>query len=179
MVLFVTLSLVLSALLSWYLIPRILIVAYKKKLFDIPDERKVHNTPVPRLGGISFLPALFITLFILLAIRYRIGFTVLPTFVPYILPEFCALAAGLTLLYLVGVRDDLIGLRYRGKFLFQFVAASLFPLSGLWINDLYGLFGLHAIPYWAGIPFTILLTVFIVNAINLIDGIDGLASGLS
>ena len=57
--------------------------------------------------------------------------------------------------------------------------ASLIPLSGLWINNLYGIFGIYELTPWLGIPFTILLTVFIVNAINLIDGIDGLASGLS
>ncbi len=52
-------------------------------------------------------------------------------------------------------------------------------IAELWINDLYGLFGIYAIPKWIGIPFTILTIVFITNAINLIDGIDGLASGLS
>lgn len=54
-----------------------------------------------------------------------------------------------------------------------------FSVAELWINDLYGLLGIYAIPNWIGIPFTILTIVFITNAINLIDGIDGLASGLS
>ena len=54
-----------------------------------------------------------------------------------------------------------------------------FSIAELWINDLYGLLGIYAIPNWIGIPFTILTIVFITNAINLIDGIDGLASGLS
>lgn len=89
------------------------------------------------------------------------------------------MACGLTLLYLSGIKDDLVGLRYRSKFVVQIIAASLIPLSGLWINNLYGLFGIDELTPWLGIPFTILLTVFIVNAINLIDGIDGLASGLS
>ena len=82
-------------------------------------------------------------------------------------------------MYLSGIKDDLVGLRYRSKFVIQIIAASLIPLSGLWINNLYGLFGIDELTPWLGIPFTILLTVFIVNAINLIDGIDGLASGLS
>lgn len=89
------------------------------------------------------------------------------------------MTCGLTLLYLSGIKDDLVGLRYRSKFVVQIIAASLIPLSGLWINNLYGLFGIDELTPWLGIPFTILLTVFIVNAINLIDGIDGLASGLS
>ena len=57
--------------------------------------------------------------------------------------------------------------------------ASMFPLAGLWINNLYGLAGIHELSPYIGIPLTILMTVFIINAINLIDGIDGLASGLS
>lgn len=97
----------------------------------------------------------------------------------FIIPEFYFMACGLTLLYLSGIKDDLVGLRYRSKFVVQIIAASLIPLSGLWINNLYGLFGIDELTPWLGIPFTILLTVFIVNAINLIDGIDGLASGLS
>ena len=54
-----------------------------------------------------------------------------------------------------------------------------FALSRIWINDLYGLFGIHELSAYIGMPFTVLIIVFITNAINLIDGIDGLASGLS
>ena len=111
--------------------------------------------------------------------RYLIGYEIPVETLHYIIPEFHFLACGLTLLYLTGIKDDLVGLRYRSKFVVQIVAASLIPLSGLWINDLYGLFGINELVPWLGIPFTILLTIFIVNAINLIDGIDGLASGLS
>ena len=89
------------------------------------------------------------------------------------------LVCGLTLLYLTGITDDLIGVRYRQKFVIQILCACFFSISELWINDLYGLLGIYAIPNWIGIPFTILTIVFITNAINLIDGIDGLASGLS
>ena len=83
------------------------------------------------------------------------------------------------LLYLAGIKDDLIGLHYSTKFIIQILAASLLPLSGLWLNNLYGLFGMHELPAWLGMPLTIFVIVFICNAINLIDGIDGLASGLS
>ena len=85
----------------------------------------------------------------------------------------------MTLLYLTGIADDLVGVRYRQKFVIQIFCACLFPLSGIWINDLYGLFGIHELSAYIGMPFTVLIIVFITNAINLIDGIDGLASGLS
>lgn len=86
---------------------------------------------------------------------------------------------GFTLLYLVGVADDLVGVGYKYKFLVQILSASLFPLSGLWINSLGGILGIYEIPACVGILLTIFLTIYITNAINLIDGIDGLASGLS
>jgi UDP-N-acetylmuramyl pentapeptide phosphotransferase/UDP-N-acetylglucosamine-1-phosphate transferase len=97
----------------------------------------------------------------------------------HLIPEFLLLMCGMTLLYLTGIADDLVGVRYRQKFLVQILCATFLPLSGLWINHFYGLFGLEEIPLWAGIPLTVFIVVYITNAINLIDGIDGLASGLS
>lgn len=99
--------------------------------------------------------------------------------VPSLVPQFGLLMCGLILIYLAGIKDDLTGMRYWTKFLFQILAASFLPLSGLWINNLYGLFGIERIADWLGIIFTILAVVLIVNAINLIDGMDGLASAIS
>lgn len=170
---------IISILLSALIIPRILVVAFRKRLFDIPNERKIHEGAIPRLGGLSFVPTIFFSLAFLVGVRYMWGYTFPLEIVHFLVPEFCLLVCGLTLLYLAGIKDDLIGLRYRTKFLIQILAASLFPLSGLWLNHLYGLFGVQELSAWIGIPLTILVVVFITNAINLIDGIDGLASGLS
>ena len=82
------------------------------------------------------------------------------------------------MLYLVGVVDDLIGVSYQAKFMVQIVCALLFPVSGLWIHDLSGLFFIHTLPAWIGIPLTVFMVVYITNAINLIDGLDGLAAGI-
>ena len=83
------------------------------------------------------------------------------------------------MLYLIGIMDDIVGVGYRYKFIVQFIAAAILAFSGSWINTLGGLFGIWSIPAWIGIPFTIFVIIYITNAINLIDGIDGLASGLS
>ena len=85
----------------------------------------------------------------------------------------------LSIIYSVGIIDDLIGLNAKVKFVAQILAASIMPICGLQINDLYGLFGIYEIPSVVGIPLTILVFVFIDNALNLIDGIDGLATSLS
>lgn len=82
------------------------------------------------------------------------------------------------MLYLVGMADDLIGIRYRAKFAIQIICGVLVIAGGLWINDLHGLLFIHTLPEWIGYPITLFAVVFIINAINLIDGIDGLASGL-
>ncbi|WP_280765815.1 MraY family glycosyltransferase [Parabacteroides sp. PFB2-10] len=96
-----------------------------------------------------------------------------------VLSQVSFFICGALLLYMTGVRDDLVGVRYRFKFLIQFIVASLLPASGLWLKNLNGLFGIYELAPWVGIPITVLLIVLIINAMNFIDGIDGLAGGLS
>lgn len=169
---------VLSALLGWLFVPRVLLISRKKKLYDIPDARKVHKQPIPRLGGITFFPVLLMSFCLSIGIWMLMhlygGFTQ----VHILIARFILLAVGMMILYLTGVADDLIGVSYKAKFVVQILCALLFPLSGLWIHDLSGLFWLHEIPAWIGIPLTVFLVVYITNAINLIDGVDGLAAGL-
>ncbi|MCE9240471.1 MraY family glycosyltransferase [Bacteroides thetaiotaomicron] len=178
-IVFIILAFVISAYIARLIIPRILLISFRKKLFDIPDARKLHKRAIPRLGGVSFFPTILLSCCAVLALRSLTGYSVSALQATYILPEFLALVCGMVLLYLTGIADDLVGVRYRQKFVVQIICASLFPLVGLWINDFYGLFGCGALSVWFGFPFTVLTVVFITNAINLIDGIDGLASGLS
>ena len=86
---------------------------------------------------------------------------------------------GVLPLVLIGVKDDLIGARYSHKFIIQILSAFLLIASGTYINNLYGLFGIYELSPYIGIPFTALLIVYIINSINLIDGVDGLAASLS
>lgn len=174
-----TAAFILSILMGRLIIPNILIISIRKKLFDQPDERKVHHRPIPRLGGVTFFPVIVFTFSVFTALRIMLKEIPNDLFSANTACEFLFLIAGLTLLYIIGIADDLMGVRYRKKFFVQIISASLFPISGLYINNLYGLFGINEIAAWIGIPLTILLVVFITNAINLIDGIDGLASGLS
>ena len=178
--LYIIISAFVSAvILGRIIIPNILIISLRKRLFDVPDERKVHKRPIPRLGGVTFFPVILFSLCVFTAVRLMTGHGPADTSTTDLVCEFLFLTGGLTLLYIVGIADDLIGVRYRKKFLVQIISAAMFPLSGLYINNFYGLFGIYLIPAEVGIPLTMLLVVFITNAINLIDGIDGLASGLS
>ena len=154
--------------------PLILDFCKRKRLYDIPSERKVHKNATPRLGGISFSPSMLTAFFIVLLFTPVVEQDVLPINI-----WSAVFLAGLLLIYGIGIIDDLVGLKATTKFAVQIATACLLPFAGLYVNNLYGLFGIHEIPYWLGVPLTIFIIVFIDNAINLIDGIDGLAACLS
>ena len=83
------------------------------------------------------------------------------------------------MLYLVGLADDLIGVKYRAKFVVQILCAVMFIAADVYMCDFCGVMFCGELYSWFGILFTMVLVVFVINAINLIDGVDGLASGLS
>ena len=158
-------------------VPSIVKIANSMNLYDTVDERKVHAGNVPRLGGISFLPAIFFSLLIVIAVMSLYSpFELTLHYGP--ITEVMLACAGCVVLYLTGIMDDVVGVSYKVKFLVQIFAAVLICASGLWISNLYGIFGIHSLHPLLGVPLTILIIVLIVNSINLIDGIDGLASGL-
>ena len=171
-------GIIIAAYMGRRIIPKILIISLRKRLFDVPNERKVHKRPVPRLGGVTFFPVILFVICILT--MYRVIVDQLPNvhFTVDITTEMLSLFAGLTLLYIIGIGDDLVGIRYRNKFKIQIIASALFPIAGLYINNFYGLLGIHELTPYLGVPLTMVLVVFITNAINLIDGIDGLASSI-
>ncbi|MDE5552783.1 MAG: undecaprenyl/decaprenyl-phosphate alpha-N-acetylglucosaminyl 1-phosphate transferase [Muribaculaceae bacterium] len=172
-------SLLTVAALTGFLIPQILLIAFKKKLFDEPDERKIHTLPIPRLGGIAFMPVILFTIMLSIGIGLLYNYEWLRSIPVDQIKEGVFLACGGLSLFIVGIADDLIGVRYRAKFTVQIFAAALLVVSNLIFNEFHGLFGLQETNIIFAIALTIILIVFITNAINLIDGIDGLASGLS
>ena len=167
-------------ILAMIVIPRILVIASKHSLYDIPDNRKTHTGAIPRIGGVSFTPCILISMLFILSIFYMLddvtdmGYYYYPK-----ISELCLFFCGLLFLYLGGIKDDLIGMRFRAKFAIQIIASILIVFSGLYINNFYGFLTIYEVPIWIGAPLTIVVLVFIINAINMIDGMDGLASGIS
>ena len=145
--------------------PPIVRVARAKHLTDVTDHRKVHTRSVPTLGGI----ALFIAVSIATAL-FSSG---------YNHPNNQIIFAAMVALFFVGIKDDIVFINPRTKFIIQLlVAVMLVWLGGYNITNWHGVLAMGAVPpVLAGIV-TILLIVLMVNAYNLIDGIDGLASGL-
>ena len=162
----------ISVVCGFIFIPIILNFCKEKQLYDIPNARKIHNNAIPRLGGVAFMPSMFIAFAIAVAVMNSTS-----RLVTINVWSLCFMFS-IMLIYAMGIVDDVLGLSPMVKFAVQVVAACMLPLSCLYINDFYGFMGLHGIPYAIGFPLTVLVIVFIDNAINLIDGIDGLAASL-
>ena len=133
----IVLCFLISLFFSAFVLPRVLVISKRKRLYDDPNARKSHTQAVPRLGGFVFVPAICISLSFTTAVRFMMNFPFNSALTGYTLLELLFLLTGALFLYLVGVKDDLIGVRYRKKFMAQFLVASLFPLSGLYLNNIY------------------------------------------
>jgi len=164
--------------ISWGVFPYIFLIAYKKRLFDAIDIRKSHKSIIPRLGGVAFMPIQYCLFFMsILVVAETLDYEINIQLIQRI-KYFMMLICGLIILYVVGIADDLIGISYKVKFFTQIFVACLFPLAGLWTNDLYGLAFIISLPKWIGMPITVFIVVLIINAVNLMDGLDGLCSAL-
>lgn len=157
-------------------IPLIIKFCKEKKLYDTTDTRKIHKDDIPRLGGISFMPSMALA-----CVGTIFAFNMSNPNSEEITISLwsAAFIVSILIIYVCGIVDDIVGLRPTTKFVFQLVAASILVMAGLYINDLHGFLGIHEVPIAVGAPLTVLVIVFIDNALNLIDGIDGLAAALS
>ena len=169
---------ILSTIVSGLTIPRIRVIAIRKGLFDEPDERKTHQNMVPRLGGTTFMPAVFISIALLLAVNIALQNPELIDGIDSELMPLIYLSCAIILSYIIGFIDDLRGVRYHKKMLVQVVCGIMIAMGEALFSNLHGFVFVHLLPMYISFPLTVFVVVFIINAINLIDGIDGLASGL-
>ncbi len=173
-ILYSTVTFAISFCITLACMPFLLRFCKKAGLYDIPNERKVHKNNIPRMGGVLFAPAMALSMSCAVALM-----TVLHHDFLGISSSTFLLFGALFLIFCIGMIDDMIGLDAKIKFIVQFIASLFMPICNLYINNLYGFCGIYEIPYYVGYPLTIFISLLIINAINLIDGIDGLASGLS
>lgn len=156
-------------------IPLIIKFCKEKKLYDTTDQRKIHKDNIPRLGGISFMPSMALA-----CVGSIFAFNVAnPNHEVTVSLWSAAFIVSILIIYACGIIDDIVRLTPTTKFVIQLLAASILVMAGMYINDLHGFLGIHAVPFAIGAPLTVLAIVFIDNAFNLIDGIDGLAASLS
>lgn len=160
------LVLLCSAGITLFAIPSILYVARKRHLYDdLGHFRKEHDQGIPRLGGVAMFVSFTITVLMFsIAIKE--------------IPVNCLITACIILLA-VGLKDDLHGVNPSNKFLMQFVLALVLVICGdIRLTNLYGLLGITQLPYLISIMITIFGIILVINAFNLVDGIDGLAATL-
>ncbi|MDR2900615.1 MAG: undecaprenyl/decaprenyl-phosphate alpha-N-acetylglucosaminyl 1-phosphate transferase [Treponema sp.] len=161
---------VVSFIISTGAVALILFIARRENWYDKIDDRKVHTGNIPRLGGIGFAFA-FLAVSIFLFISFNLFSTNLYSVV-VLLAMFIILQ--------FGIIDDFKSLKPRVKFLIQCIAALGILLSGLSYQKLFlvDFFGITSIS-WIGYPITFIFIVGLTNAVNIIDGVDGLAGGVS
>ena len=171
-----TVAFALSALVALILTPLMRFLAYRFGLVDEPSEsRKVHETPVPRIGGIAIAVAFFVPVLGLYFIDNQVSQSYLASHT-----LVTGLIIGSMAMIALGLADDIAGVGAKKKFVFQTVVAICAYALGYKISFI-------MVPFGGGIielgllsfPLTLLWIVGIVNAINLIDGLDGLAGGVS
>lgn len=168
---FMELILILAALILSFAfvvitIPPILRVAKAKHLYDHSDDRKIHSKVVPPLGGV----AIFIG-FILATIIATDGLS---------FDSLKYIIAAVMIMFFIGLKDDLLVISARKKLLVQlFASLLLITLGNVRFTTLHGILWTNEIGYLASLSITLLAMVVIINSFNLIDGIDGLASGLA
>jgi len=162
----ILLSGALAFVITFFAIPIIIQVARQKKLFDEPDERKVHKVVIPTLGGLGIFAGF------ILAMLLGVPKTTISSELQYF-------AAAAIVIFFVGIKDDILILSASKKFLGQLIAACIIiKFGGIHLTNMHGFLGLHTIPRIASGILTLFTVLVIINSFNLIDGIDGLAGSL-
>lgn len=158
------LSFISAFIFTLIVIPPIISLIKRYRLYDVPNARKEHSSPIPTMGGIAIIAGMMMGLFMWFPFSAN---TAQLTF-------FFSVAV----LFALGIMDDLKDLSAKYKFIIQTALAVLIATSGIRITSFDGLFGIYDLPLSAQYTFTFLAIVGITNAFNLIDGIDGLAGGI-
>ncbi len=153
-----------ALLTSAIVFPLALRFAKKHGIVDNPNARKLQRVPVPVFGGVVVYSGILV------------GGLVLQMIMPNALLMWGLLA--ITVMMIIGTWDDMKDLSATLRFAIEILlVGSFITITGVYIDDLHGLWGFHELSPWFGIPFSIFTGVGIINAVNLIDGVDGYSSG--
>ena len=153
--------------------PTLIKVAREKGLMDLPeDPRKIHTRAVPTIGGVMIFAALLINVFFWLAVG--------PAPATEVFQAGSAMAVCTVIIFFMGLKDDIIGVAASKKLLAHLVVGLiLITVGGYKIQTFGGLFGIEKLPEAVSLFFSLFVYIVVVNALNLIDGVDGLAGGYS
>lgn len=162
----VLLSFITAFIPSYFIIPSVIHVAKEKHLYDVPGERRSHTEVTPSLGGVAIFSGVMFSM---------IFWTPFKTFsdLQYTLCAFI-------IILLIGVKDDIMDISPYKKLLGELMAAGIVVLkSGVKLTSLHGFAGIYTIPDWFSVILTTFTIIVIINAFNLIDGINGLSGSIA
>ncbi len=165
--LFIIVPLVVALLAVGWVHPRLVRIAAMKMIVDNPDARKLQKEPIPILGGVAVM------------FGAVLGISCTAVFPETVFNDTIVLiiAVMMVMLY-TGTMDDILELTPRLRFLIEIMSVcALIFIGGFRLDDLHGLWGVSVLPDWVAVPLTVFACVGIINAMNLIDGVDGLSSG--
>jgi UDP-N-acetylmuramyl pentapeptide phosphotransferase/UDP-N-acetylglucosamine-1-phosphate transferase len=159
----VFLTLCVAFSISFFMIPVIIKLTHRRQLLDFPGIRKIHQIPTPTMGGIAVFASLLITL--LLSVDFKNS------------PQVPGFLTALTIIFFVGLKDDILFFSPAKKFAGQLVAVLLLAYQGNYqLNSFDGFLGIGMLSPATSFLFTTFTMLVIINAFNLIDGVDGLAA---
>ena len=159
------LALVTAFAITYFSIPAIIRLSLVKRLYDVPDERKVHTSRISPLGGMAIFGGMIVSFVFFTAHLAN--------------PALNSVLVALFILFITGVKDDLYPLTPYKKLLGQILAVCVVVFQGdIRLESFYGLFGVDILPYWLSAAVTIIFFLAIINSFNFIDGINGLSSGI-
>lgn len=155
----------IGLILVYISIPVIVRISKEKHLYDEPGERRLHKVVIPNLGGV--------------AIFIGVSIATLLSLHQFEFIEFRYIQASLIILFFIGIKDDILIISARKKFIAQIICALILIIpGGIRFTNLHGILGLYEINYILSVLITLLAIVSIINATNLVDGIDGLAASI-
>jgi len=161
----VILAFITAFSICYFLIPPITRLARDNGFVASPDQRSSHKIPTPTIGGVAIYLGFIISTLIFAGIKNE-------PFLPY-------MTASSMIIFMVGLKDDIYTISPKMKLLGQMSAILMVVVfADIRITNFQGVFGIFEIPYWASILFSIFIFVAITNAVNLMDGIDGLAASM-
>lgn len=170
---------IIGLVLGAGIIPRMMLVSIKNDWAREPGQMKSKGYSVVQIAGLSLFPVLLLTLCVSLLLTLPFDGTSYSETAYHMIPRMLQLIAGAAVLFTAGLKYDMNGLSSLLR-LFAIIGASvLFPLTGVCITDLHGLFGINEIPIWQGSILTTLISIAIVEMFKLLDGMDCLASGIA
>lgn len=151
--------------ITYFSIPAIIRLSLVKRLYDLPDERKKHNTRISPLGGMAIFGGMIISFVFFTAHLAN--------------PALNSVLVALFILFITGVKDDLYPLTPYKKMIGQLLAVSIVIFQGnIRFESMYGLFDIFELPYWISVVISYFFFLGIINSFNFIDGINGLSSGI-